>query len=64
MARHLARVSGRLMLACPVCATPEGVVMTDGARSGALVLLGVTLLVVIPLMAAALQLWRREAHRP
>lgn len=52
------------MLACPVCATPEGVVMTDGARSGALVLLGVTLLVVIPLMAAALQLWRREAHRP
>ena len=50
-------------MACPICATPEGVVMTDGARSGALVLMGVTLLVIIPLIAAALRLWRREAGR-
>lgn len=50
-------------MACPVCATPEGVVMTDGARSGALVLMGVTLLVIIPLIAAALRLWRREVGR-
>lgn len=51
------------MLACPVCATPEGVVMTVGARSGALVLMGVTILVVIPLAIAAVRLWRYEARR-
>lgn len=51
------------MLACPVCATPEGVAMTDGARSGALVLMGVTLFVVLPLVVAVFRLWRREAHR-
>jgi hypothetical protein len=38
--------------------------MTDGARSGALVLMGITLVVVFSLVAAALHLWRREARRP
>lgn len=51
------------MLACPVCATPEGVVMTDGARSGALVLMGVTVLVVVPLAIAAVRVWRYEVRR-
>jgi hypothetical protein len=63
MARDLLRLPGRLMLACPVCATPEGVVMTDGARSGALVLMGVTVLVVVPLTIAAVRLWRYEVRR-
>jgi len=51
------------MLACPVCATPEGVAMTEGARSAALVLMGTTVLVVVPLVVTAVRLWRREARR-
>ncbi|MCC7176979.1 MAG: hypothetical protein IT177_01165 [Acidobacteria bacterium] len=52
------------MLACPICATPEGALMSDGARTGALVLIVVTVVVLTPLAAFGVRLWRREReHR-
>jgi hypothetical protein len=60
MARRLVRVFSRLTLACPICATPEGSLMSEGARNGALVLAAVTLVVIAPLAFTAVRLWRSE----
>ncbi|MGE0459748.1 MAG: hypothetical protein AB7Q16_00095 [Vicinamibacterales bacterium] len=60
MARPLVRLLGRVTLACPICATPEGALMSEGARTGALVLIVVTVAVLTPLAAFGVRLWRRE----
>lgn len=60
MVRHLVRVLSRVTLACPICAVPEGTQLGDGVRSGALVLVAATLLVVTPIAAFAVRLWRDE----
>lgn len=60
MAGRLVRVLHRVALACPICAVPEGTQMTAGVRAGALVLIGVTALVLAPLAAYAVRLWRAE----
>jgi hypothetical protein len=39
---------------------PEGTLMTEGARTGALVLIVVTAVVLTPLAAFGIRLWRRE----
>lgn len=53
-----------MTLACPICAAPEGALMSDGARTGALVLIVVTVVVLTPLAAFGVRLWRREReHR-
>lgn len=49
-----------MTLACPICAMPEGVQMTEGVRAGALVLIVVTLAVMGPLAAFAVRLWCSE----
>jgi hypothetical protein len=45
---------------CPICAVPEGTLLAEGARAGALVLMGVTLTVLVPLGVFAVRLWRAE----
>jgi hypothetical protein len=45
---------------CPICAVPEGTLLADGARAGALVLMAVTLVVLVPLGVFAVRLWRSE----
>jgi uncharacterized membrane protein YhiD involved in acid resistance len=47
-------------LACPICAMPEGAQMTAGVRTGALVLIAVTVAVMAPLALYAVRLWREE----
>ena len=64
MARRLVGVLGRLALACPICAVPEGVQMTEGVRGGALVLLLITVAVMATLAALGLRLWRAERDDP
>jgi len=64
MARRLVRVLSRLTLACPICATPEGALMSEGARAGALVLIAVTVMVMAPLGVFAVRLWRSEREEP
>lgn len=59
MAGRLVRVLPRLTL-CPICAVPEGTQLAEGARAGALVLIAVTLLVLVPLAVCAVRLWRSE----
>lgn len=59
MAGRLVRLLPRLTL-CPICAVPEGTLLADGARAGALVLMAVTLLVLVPLAVFAVRLWRSE----
>lgn len=54
----------RVLLACPICAVPEGTRMGDGARAGALVLIAVTVLVVVPMVWHAVRLWRAEREDP
>ncbi len=39
---------------------PEGALMSEGARTGALVLIVVTAVVLTPLAAFGVRLWRRE----
>ena len=48
---------------CPICATPEGALMSEGARAGALVLIGVTVAVITPLACFGVKLWRSERGR-
>lgn len=48
------------MLACPICAVPEGTQMTAGVRAGALVLIIVSTVVIVPLAAYGIRLWRSE----
>ena len=60
MVRHLVRVLSRVTFACPICAVPEGTQMGDGIRSGALVLIAATLIVLAPIAAFAVRLWRDE----
>lgn len=60
MDRHLVRLLPRVALACPICALPEGVQMTEGVRAGALVLIIVTVTVMGTLAAYAVRLWRTE----
>jgi hypothetical protein len=48
------------MLACPICAVPEGTQMTDGVRAGALVLILVSAVVIAPLAVYGVRLWRME----
>lgn len=60
MGRHLVHLLSRVTLACPICAVPEGVQMTEGVRAGALVLIIVTVAVMGSLAAFAVRLWRAE----
>lgn len=60
MVRHLVRLLPRVTLACPICAMPEGAQMTAGVRTGALVLIAVTVAVMAPLALYAVRLWREE----
>jgi hypothetical protein len=60
MARHLVRLFPRVMLACPICALPEGVQMTEGVRAGALVLIVATVAVIAPIAIYGVRLWRAE----
>ena len=64
MARRLVRLLSRVTLACPICATPEGALMSEGARAGALVLIAVTVMVITPLAVFAVRLWRAERELP
>jgi hypothetical protein len=64
MARRLVRLLTRVTLACPICATPEGALMSEGARAGALVLIAVTVTVITPLTVFAVRLWRAEREEP
>ena len=60
MARRLVSVLHRIAMACPICAVPEGTQMTLGVRAGAFVLIAATALVLVPLAAFAVRLWRTE----
>ncbi len=60
MVREHVRLLTRLTLACPICATPEGALMSEGARAGALVLIAVTVVVLVPIVWAGVRLWRAE----
>lgn len=60
MVRHLVRVLPRLTFACPICAVPDGAQMTAGVRAGALVLIVFTAVVLCPLVAFGISLWRQE----
>lgn len=60
MARRLVRVLTRVVVACPICAVPEGAQMTSGIRAGAFVLIVVTAAVITPLAVYGLRLWRAE----
>jgi hypothetical protein len=60
MARRLVSVLHRLATACPICAVPEDMQMTTGIRAGAFVLIAATAVVLVPLAAFAVRLWRAE----
>ncbi len=64
MARRLVRLLGRVTLACPICAAPEGARLSEGARAGALTLIVVTLVVVAPMIWFGVRLWRAEREEP
>jgi hypothetical protein len=52
------------VLACPICAVPEGAQMTAGVRAGALVLIVVTVGVIATLGTFVVRLWRSERKQP
>ena len=58
--RFCVAARGATLLACPICAVPEGTRMSEGARAGALTLIAVTAVVVIPMIVWAVRLWRAE----
>lgn len=47
-------------MACPICVSPEGTVITAGIRAGAGVLMLVTLVVIGSIARFAYRLWRLE----
>lgn len=60
-ARPASRIaSARWLLACPICAAPEGARLGEGARAGALALIVVTAIVVAPMIWYGVRLWRAE----
>jgi len=63
MAHRLVGLLPRITLLCPICATPEGALLSEGARAGALVLIGVTVAVIAPLAFFGLKLWRAEREQ-
>lgn len=45
-------------MACPICVSPEGTAITLGIRSGAIVLIAATGIVLLLIARFALRLWR------
>ena len=49
-------------MACPICASPEGSAISDGVRAGAIVLIGVSTIVIGAIVRFAIKLWREESR--
>ena len=47
-------------MACPICNGPEGAAISDGMRAGALVLIGVSTIVIGAIARFAIKLWAAE----
>jgi hypothetical protein len=52
-----------LLLACPICVSPEGTAITDGMRAGAGVLMLVTVIVIGLIVRFGYRLWAAERTR-
>lgn len=47
-------------MACPICVTPEGTAITAGMRAGAIVLLGVAVIVIALIARFAYRIYLNE----
>ena len=47
-------------MACPICNSPDGAAISDGIRAGALVLIGVSTLIIGAIARFAVRLWAAE----
>jgi len=47
-------------MACPICNSPEGSAISDGIRAGAIVLIGVSTIVIGAIVRFAIRLWAAE----
>ena len=53
-----------LMMACPICVSPEGTAISDGIRAGAGVLILVSGIVIgLIVRFGAAELWRSQSER-
>lgn len=49
-------------MACPICASPEGIAINDGIRAGAAVLIVVSGIVIGAIVRFGWKLFRSEQH--
>ena len=47
-------------MACPICNSPEGAAISDGLRAGAIVLIGVSTIVIGAIVRFGARLWMAE----